>query len=63
VNPDDVAPAMNPEVLGQFFTAFRDLKSFHRDREAYDTDEEKSMHDELMQLYYSILKSGGSNNE
>lgn len=63
VNPDEVAPAVDPAVLGEFFTTFKDIKTFHRDREAYDTDEDKAKHDELMKLYYSLLKSGGSTNE
>ena len=62
VKPEDVPDDIDEEAFVRFFEAFKDIKSFRRDRNAYDTDEQKVLHDELMSIYYSILKSGGSIN-
>ena len=56
VSPDDIDPNANidPDTFKNFFELFKELKEFHRNRNDYESDEARSMHDELMKLYYTI---------
>lgn len=59
VNPETVPENCTVETLQEFFTTLNKLGKFLQNRDAYATDKERKLHDQIMTSYYTIIKQGG----